>query len=278
MQDVIDDAKKNTILMGVSSWASTENITLHQLPELAGTKPMRIIPIGGGSDLVTAVLGEHLPVALGKVSNINKAKGKVRILAVTLDKNPIPELTGNAPSLNKALGIDAVTVASLRAIIAPMEIKKTHPDRLKKLKASFEAAKDDPAYIKKAAKVGVPEKKILDQDHEELQGQVNKFWAAFDKSGDFFKQKQKRNQMKVVLIDVKKKGKFIEYKDSNGKKWITRIHRKKTKFSLNGESVKGSKKIKKARSKLKAGDECIITFEGMPIVAKSATCTSKASS
>ncbi|MEQ8194241.1 MAG: tripartite tricarboxylate transporter substrate-binding protein [Rhodospirillales bacterium] len=274
IQDVIKDAKEKTVLMGISSWASTENITLHQLPELTGIKPMRIIPIGGGGDLVTAVLGEHLPVALGKVSNINKAKGKVRILAVTLDKNPIPKLTDDAPSLNKALGIDAVTVASLRAIIAPMELKKTHPDRLKKLKATFEAAKDDPAYIKKAAKVGVPEKMILDQDHEELQAQVNKFWAAFNKSGDFFKQKQKHKKMKVVLVDVKKKGKFILFKDENGKKWTTRIHRKKTKFSMNGEKYKGSKKIEKARSKLKAGDECVITYEGMPVVAKTASCTS----
>jgi tripartite-type tricarboxylate transporter receptor subunit TctC len=278
INDVIDDSKKRTLLFGISSWGSTENLTLHQIPGQIGSKAFRVIPIGGGSDLVTAVLGKHLPVAFGKVSNINKAKGKVRIIAVGLDKNPVPGLTGNAPTLDGALGTKTVPVASYRAILVPKELQKTHPDRLKKLKATFEAAKDDPEYIKIAKKVGIHPDLILDKDHDELQKITKGFWTAYNQEGAFFKQKQKKGKLTVVLAGVKKKGKFILFKDENGKKWKTRIHRKKTKFTLNGEKFKGAKKIKKARSTLKAGDECTITYVGMPIVAKSAQCKTKGSS
>ena len=278
INDVIEDAKKNTLLFGISSWGSTENLTLHQIPGQLGSKDFRVIPIGGGSDLVTAVLGKHLPVGFGKVSNINKAKSKVRIIAVALDTNPVPSLTGNAPTLDGALGTKTVPNASYRAILVPKELQKTHPDRLKKLKATFEAAKDDPEYIKMAKKVGIHSDLILDKDHGELQKITNGFWTAYNQEGAFFKQKQKKGELKVVLAGVKKKGKFIVFKDENGKEWKTRIHRKKTKFTINGEKVKGAKEIKKARKALKSGDECTITYIGMPIVAKSAQCTTKGSS
>jgi ABC-type Zn2+ transport system substrate-binding protein/surface adhesin len=149
---------------------------------------------------------------------------------------------------------------------------------LKKLKATFEAAKDDPEYVKMAAKVGIHSDLILDKDHDELQEITNGFWTAYNQEGAFFKQKQKKGELKVVLAGVKKKGKFIVFEDKNGKQWKTRIHRKKTKFTLNGEKFKGAKKIKKARKALKSGDECTITYIGMPIVAKSAQCISKGSS
>ncbi len=278
INDVIEDSKRNTLLFGISSWGSTENLTLHQIPGQLGSKDFRVIPIGGGSDLVTAVLGKHLPVAFGKVSNINKAKGKVRIIAVALHKNPVPTLTGNAPTLDVALGTKTVHVASYRATLVPKELQKKYPDRLKKLKVTFEAAKNDPEYIKVAKKVGIHPDLILDKDHDELQNLVDGFWTAYNKEGAFFKQKQKKGKLNVVLVGVKKKGKFIMFEDENGREWKTRIHRKKTKFKLNGETIKGAKKIKKARKALKIGDKCTITYIGMPIVAKSAQCTTKARS
>ena len=56
MKDVIAYGKKERAVIALSSWASTENLALHQLMNQTDTK-YKIIPIGGGSDLVTAVLG-----------------------------------------------------------------------------------------------------------------------------------------------------------------------------------------------------------------------------
>ncbi|NIQ93795.1 MAG: hypothetical protein GWN87_05955, partial [Desulfuromonadales bacterium] len=185
----IADAKKNTVVMGLSSWDSLENMVLHSLPKQAGIKPMRVIPIGGGSDTVTAVLGKHLPVGFGKVSNIGKGGKKVRFLAVAMGSNPVGDLTGNAPTLDKALGTKTVAVASYRSIIAPGELAEKHPDRLLKLKSTFEAAKDDPAYIKLAKKVGVHPKLIVDWDHNKIQSGVEQFWASYEDNKSIFKTK-----------------------------------------------------------------------------------------
>ena len=278
IQDVINDAKNNTVIMALSSWDSLENMVLHSLPKQAGIKPMRVIPIGGGSDTVTAVLGKHVPVGFGKVSNIGKGGDKVRFLAVVMATNPVGDLTGNAPTLDKALGIKAISVASYRSIIAPGELASSHPDRRKKLKSTFEAAKDDKAYIKLAKKVGVHPKLIVDWNHDKSQGQVEQFWAAYQANSSIFKTKVKPTKVKVVLTGVKKKGKYILFTDKSGKKWKTRIHRRSTKFWIDGKRIKGKKAVKKARKALKKGHTCEISYFGFPLRARVAKCSTKGSS
>lgn len=278
IKDVIKDAKSKTVVMGLSSWDSPENIVLHSLPKATGIKPLRVIPIGGGSDTVTAVLGGHLPVGFGKVSNIGKGGDKVRFLAVVMDENPVASLTDNAPTLIKALGIDAIEVASYRAMIAPAELAKTHPDRLRKLKTTFEAAKDDPAYIKLAKKVGVHPKLIVDWDHAKLQSTVEKYWAAYQDNSNVFKVKVAPAKAKVVITKLKSKGKYIYFKDRDGKTWKTRIHRRATKLWVDGKRYKGSKAVKKGRALLKVGNTCEITYMGFPLRAQTAKCSTKGAS
>ncbi len=278
LKDVIADAKKRTVIMGLSSWDSLENMVLHGLPKQVGIKPLRVIPIGGGSDTVTAVLGKHLPVGFGKVSNIGKGGNKVRFLAVAMATNPVGGLTGNAPTLDAALGIKTIPVASYRSIIAPGELAGTHPDRLLKLKSTFEAAKDDPAYIKLAKKVGVDPKLIVDWDHDKIQSGVEQFWAAYQANTSMFKTKVRPAKATVVLLGVKKKGKYILFKDKSGKKWKTRIHRRSTKLWIDGKRIKGQKAVKKARKKLKKGHTCNITYYGFPLRARVAKCSTKGSS
>lgn len=278
IKDVIADAKKHTVIMGLSSWDSLENMVLHSLPKKTGIKPLRVIPIGGGSDTVTAVLGKHLPVGFGKVSNIGKGGSKVRFLAVVMADNPVAELTGNAPTLDAALGIKTISVASYRSMIAPGELGNMHPDRLLKLKTTFEAAKDDPAYIKLAKKVGVDPKLIVDWDHNKIQSVVEQFWASYQDNSNIFKTKVKPAKATVVLTGVKSKGKYILFTDKDGKKWKTRIHRRATKFWIDGKQIKGQKAIKKARKALKKGSTCEITYMGFPLRARTAKCSTKGSS
>lgn len=278
IQDVIKDAKKKTVIVGLSSWNSLENIVLFSLPKKTGIKPLRVIPIGGGSDTVTAVLGKHLPIGFGKVSNIGKGGDKIRFLAVVMAENPVASLTGNAPTLDQALGIKTLAVASYRAIIAPGELASKYPDRLKKLKDTFEAAKDDPAYIKLAKKVGLHPKLIVDWDHDKLQSTVEQFWAAYESSDSVVKKKVKPTKVKIVLTGVKKKGKYILFTDKSGKKWKTRIHRRSTKLWINGKRIKGKKAVKKARKALKKGSTCEISYYGFPLRARVAKCNTKGSS
>jgi hypothetical protein len=151
----------------------------------------------------------------------------------------------------------------------------SHPDRYKKLKSTFEAAKDDKAYIKLAKKVGVDSKLIVDWNHDKIQAGVEQFWASYQDNKTIFKTKVKPTKVKVKLTGVKKKGKYILFTDKSGKKWKTRIHRRSTKFWIDGKRIKGQKAVKKARKKLKKGSTCEISYFGFPLRARVAKCSTK---
>lgn len=275
IKDVISAAKKKTVLMGLSSWDSPENMVLNSLVKKSGIKPLRVIPIGGGSDVVTAVLGKHLPAGFGKVSNISRGGKKVRFLAIAMDENLVGELTGNAPTLDKALGIKTIQVASYRAIIMPQELNTSNPGLTKKLKTTFEAAKDDKAFIKLAKKVGLSPSLIVDWDNAKLQATAERYWAAYQDNSNIFKTKVKDIKVKITITKVTKKGKYVYFKDKDGKVWKTRIHRRSTKLWIDGKRFKGQKVIKKARKQLKVGHTCDIIYRGLPLRARTAKCVTK---
>lgn len=275
IQDLVDASKKDTMVMGVSSWDSPENMVINSLPKQAGIKPMRVIPIGGGSDVVTAVLGGHLPSGFGKVSNISRADDKIRFLAVAMDSNDAPKLTGNAPTLDKALGVNTIQVASYRAMIMPAELAGSNPALTKQLKTSFEAAKDDEAYVKAAKKVGLPKDLLVDWDHAKLQGTVERYWASYQDNANLFKVDVKDKVANVKITKIKDKGKYIYFTDKDGKEWKTRLHDRDTKFWLDGERVKGRKANKAGFSKLQVGNTCEISYSGLPLRAQTAKCTTK---
>ncbi len=267
IKDVIAAAKKKKTVFALSSWASSENLTIHQLMKQTGAK-FQVIPIGGGGDLVTAVLGGHVPVGLGKVSNIAKGGDRVRVLAVAQPTNPVKEMTNNAPPLDATLGTKTVPVASYRAILLPASLKKKHPDRYKLLKSTFEATKDDPEYIKLAKKAKISKALIVDKDHEELQAITVSIWNAFNKHGAFYKNKKKPIKVKVTLENVKKKGKYIYYTSADGKKVKLKVHKRRTKIWIAGKRHKGKKGMKK----LAAGMKCEVGYLGVPVLAASVKC------
>ena len=177
---VVDAAIKQPTLIGVSQWSNSDNLVIHQIMDQTGAQ-LQAIPAGGGSATVTAVLGGHVPVAVGKVSNINSAGDMVRIIGMTMARNPVPQFTGNAPAINDELGIKSSASASYRAIVVPAGMLVEHPDRYRILKESFEAAKDDNEYMERAARNSVDPELILDLDHDALQAVVDSYWNAFDR-------------------------------------------------------------------------------------------------
>ena len=185
IQDLFEAARHKPVLMGVSQWSNSDNLVIHQLIDQTGAK-LQAIPAGGGGRTVTAVLGGHVPVAVGKVSNINSVRDEMRILAVTMNVNPVPSLTDNAPTIDSQLETRTVASASYRAIVVPARMLEEYPERYRKLKNSFEAAKDDPEYVELAGRNHINPDLILDLDHDSLQSVVDGYWKAFDESGAFF--------------------------------------------------------------------------------------------
>ena len=260
--DVIEAASAAPMLIGVSQWSNSDNLVIHQLIDQTEAQ-FQAIPAGGGSATVTAVLGGHVPVAVGKVSNINSAGDEMRILGVTMEANPVPQLTGDAPTVNGVLGTSTATSASYRAISVPASMVTEHPDRYRILKDSFEAAKDDPEYIEVAAKDDVSPDLILDLDHDALQAVVDGYWMAFDESGAFFSIEQRMTTVRSALLDVGSKGKKITYLRDGEEKTI-KISRSRTKITIGGEKAQ--------RGDLAVGLECEIGWIGLDIGAAMVKC------
>ncbi|MGI9336196.1 MAG: hypothetical protein ACR2RL_23865, partial [Gammaproteobacteria bacterium] len=243
-------------------WSNSDNLVIHQLMDQTGAQ-FQAIPAGGGSATVTAVLGGHVPVAVGKVSNINSAGKEMRILGISMESNPVPQLTAKAPTINGVLGTSTATSASYRAIVIPAGMVDEYPERYKILKQSFEAAKDDRDYIDVAAKDDVSPDLILDLDHDALQAVVAGYWNAFDESGAFFSVEQRMTSVRSELLDVGKKGKKITYLRDGEEKSI-KISRSRTKITIGGSEAQ--------REDLKAGLNCEIGWIGLDIGAAMVKC------
>ena len=56
LEAVIEAARAEPMLAGVSQWSNSDNLVIHQLIDQAGAQ-FQAIPAGGGSATVTAVLG-----------------------------------------------------------------------------------------------------------------------------------------------------------------------------------------------------------------------------
>jgi tripartite-type tricarboxylate transporter receptor subunit TctC len=187
IQDVIDTAKRQTVTIAISYWASPDNLLLQQVMQQTGAK-FEIIPYGSGNDLVTQVLGGHVQLGLTKVSGVEKAGDALRHLAITMDENPVPGITNDAPPLDVALGTDTLVLASYRAINMPKQLRKDYPGRFQKIKDAFEAAKDDPDVIEGMRKAGVDPSLIVDWTPEQLNEQTQVYWDVFEKYKDIYLQ------------------------------------------------------------------------------------------
>ncbi|MEQ8194792.1 MAG: tripartite tricarboxylate transporter substrate-binding protein [Rhodospirillales bacterium] len=196
-KEAIEAAKKKPLTVAVTQWSSSENLNVHQVMAEAKTQ-FQAIAAGGGSKTLTAVLGGHVDMAMTKVSNFKKGADKLRFLAISQSRNMIPGLTNDAPTVDGALDIKTTHVASYRAIVVHKAMKEKYPDRFALLMKTMEAAKDDPAYIKKAQKVGIHPDLIVDMSPDELQKIVEGYWDAFNKYKGIgiFKKKSKKKKEK----------------------------------------------------------------------------------
>ena len=147
--------------------------------------------------------------------------------------------------------------------MVPAGLVEQYPDRYRLLKDSFEAAKDDPAYVEAAAKDDVSPDLILDLDHDALQAVVDGYWQAFDESGAFFSVEQRMTTVRSKLVDVGKKGKTVTYLRDGDERTI-KISRSRTKITIGGEKAQ--------RGDLKAGMECEIGWIGLDIGAAMVKC------
>ena len=147
-QDLIKTAKAQpTKLTLAGSGTNSANHAAHEkLNQVAGIQTT-YVPFKGTGDLTTAVIGQHVTGAMSYSAFAINTKGKVRALAVAMEKRH--PLLPDVPTF-KELGFDWVDGA-FRGIGMP---KSTPPEARKRMSDLWAALNNDPEMKKLAAESG----------------------------------------------------------------------------------------------------------------------------
>jgi len=134
LKEMIDYAKKNPrIKMGGQATYSALHLLALALADEADM-PMSYVPYGGGSEIITNLLGGHIPVTVSSPTTMNQyvAAGKVRALVVSGEKR-MPQWK-DVPTL-KELGYNIV-ITQYRGFAAkkglPADARATLVDTIRK--------------------------------------------------------------------------------------------------------------------------------------------------
>ena len=172
--------------MGVSFWASPENLQIHQIMDATGAQ-FEVIPIESSGELVTQVLGGHIDVGYNKAAIVQRGGDDMKIIAVPMAENPIPHLTENAPTVDEVLGTSTLGIASYRAILTSKEWADANPEHYETLRTTFGETIEDPRFVEAMEGLEVDPSLITNLDTTQIYDQVlNRYWDAFDQFGDIY--------------------------------------------------------------------------------------------
>ncbi len=171
LKDLIDYGKKNpgALPIGTSgSVGSSEHLAVLQVENKTGAK-FNHVPFGSTSALRTALLGGHVPVAAFNLSEAveYQAEGAIRILGVMDTKRS--KTAVDVPTFREQ-GVDVISGSS-RGIAFPSGVPK---EIVTKLSSAVKKAIEDPEYIKKAKKAGVPLAYMGPEEYAEFLFNTNK--------------------------------------------------------------------------------------------------------
>lgn len=184
-QDVIDEARRRPVTMAVSFWASPDNLHLHQIMDATGAQ-FEIIPISNSGELVTAILGGHVEVGYQKVAITSRGGDDLRVLAVGMPTNAVPDLTNGAPTVNEVVGAETLGVASFRNILAHRAWADANPEHFQRLVDTFDQAMRDPRFIAQMENLETPANLLVNMTPQEIADEIRRYWAAFEAYGHIY--------------------------------------------------------------------------------------------
>jgi tripartite-type tricarboxylate transporter receptor subunit TctC len=146
IDDIIAEGKKRTLNIGVSRLAHPATLGALALGRHTGAK-FNPIPLSGGKNTYAAVAtGEMDLGALPSGGVVNKPKS-FKVVLMMSHKNPIPERSDNAPTMNQHFGMNMPSlIAGARAFGIKKEVIEKYPDRFKMLQDTLKQVYTDPAY------------------------------------------------------------------------------------------------------------------------------------
>lgn len=183
--DVLEEAQERRLTVGISFWASPENLQLHQVMEATGVE-FEIIPIGESGELVTATLGGHVDVGYNKVAVAARGGDELMFLGIAMPTNPVPGVTNDAPAIDEIIGVETLGVASFRNILAHKEWADANPEHFQRLVDTLDEAVSDPRFIQQMENLETPADLIVNMSPDEVTSEIRRSWAAFEAFGHIY--------------------------------------------------------------------------------------------
>jgi tripartite-type tricarboxylate transporter receptor subunit TctC len=200
--------------------------------------------------------------------------GKLRVLVLASNK-PDPDFAHVPNMLDQTKDPEKRKIMAF--MFAPLEIARmfaappgTPKDRVKILRAGFDAAVKDPAFLKDAKRgklnlnpsSAAEIEKVVARLHSVTPGMVKRIKKAL--SGKVAKRKLVYYTHTAKILKIKRKGARIYFKDRDGTRAQVSVSGKKTKITVGGNKAK--------KSKIKKGMTCTVHFAGPYSRAKSVAC------
>ena len=148
---------------GTTGVGSDDHILMLQFQALAGVPPMVHVPYSGGAPALQALLGGHVPMLVGNMSDAvaQVREGRMRYLAGAMAARwpVLPEV----PTFREQ-GFDLVAGAS-RGFVAPPGL----PEPIcRRLEAAFAAAIADPAFLREAERLFLPLRPLVGAAYRDM--------------------------------------------------------------------------------------------------------------
>ncbi len=155
LEELIEEGQRRPITVSTSRLPHPASIGMLAIGEAMGVEFV-LVPYGGGNPTAMAAITQEVDCSALPVTNTIVLADQARVLGVFADENVAMEGTGNAPTVNDALGTSIPELTSSRAWGVHRAALDEHPDRIETLVASMEATLADPDYVAAVEGTGVP--------------------------------------------------------------------------------------------------------------------------
>jgi hypothetical protein len=159
VEDVIAEAKRRPVNVAVSRIPHPASIGMLALGAAQGAR-FNLIPYGGGSPTMVAVMNGEAEVGALPVSGLTAQRGRLRVLAVFAKENIVADLTGNAPTVNQVFGTNIPDLYSSRSWAIHTRAIERFPDRFRTLESTAERVFQDEAFLTALERAGQPRQTV----------------------------------------------------------------------------------------------------------------------
>ncbi|MEZ5843591.1 MAG: tripartite tricarboxylate transporter substrate-binding protein [Hyphomicrobiaceae bacterium] len=176
LADLVAEGKKKTLKVAASRIAHPASVGMLAIAKATGAK-VNIVPLSGGRNTMAAIASGEMDCGALPTSGVAQRLNAFRILGVFEKKNRATAKTGNAPTVNDALGLKIPTLNSARAFAIKTTAIQQHPARFKMLEETAKKVFADPDYKAAIEKLKAPWEYIDYGDLKECEEEVKDILA-----------------------------------------------------------------------------------------------------